>query len=91
MINGGAGALVQIYNKATGAPIGSQFALNDLATSGPCQSGLGDPIVLYDKLADRWLLSEFASSGNHLCIYVSTGPDPTGTVLLLRLHHAQFP
>ena len=60
MINGGGGALVQIYNKTTGAPIGSQFALNDLATSGPCQSGLGDPIVRYDKLADRWLLSEFA-------------------------------
>ena len=91
MINGGAGALVQIYNKATGAPIGSQFALNDLATSGACQSGLGDPIVLYDKLSDRWLLSEFASSGNHLCIYVSTGPDPAGTYYFYDFTTPTFP
>ena len=91
MINGGAGALVQIYNKATGAPIGSQFALNDLATGGPCQSGLGDPIVLYDKLADRWLLSEFASSGNHLCVYVSTGPNPGGTYYFYDFTTPTFP
>ena len=91
MINGGAGALVQIYNKATGAPIGSQFALNDLATGGPCQSGLGDPIVLYDKLADRWLLSEFASSGNHLCVYVSTGPNPAGTYYFYDFTTPTFP
>ena len=91
MINGGGGALVQIYNKATGAPIGSQFALNDLATGGPCQSGLGDPIVLYDKLADRWLLSEFASSGNHLCVYVSTGPNPGGTYYFYDFTTPTFP
>ncbi len=91
MINGSGGALVQIYNKATGAPIGSQFALNDLATSGPCQSGLGDPIVLYDKLADRWLLSEFASSGNHLCVYVSTGPNPGGTYYFYDFTTPTFP
>ena len=91
MINGSGGALVQIYDKATGAPIGSQFALNDLATSGPCQTGLGAPIVLYDKLADRWLLSETAQSDNHLCVYVSTGPNPGGVYNFYDFTTPDFP
>ena len=91
MINGGGGALVQIYNKATGALIGSQFTLDDLATSGPCQSGKGDPIVVYDKLADRWLLSEFAATGNHLCVYVLTGPNPGGTYYFYDFTTPMFP
>ena len=41
-----------------------------------CAAGLGDPIVQYDELADRWIMSEFASTGNHFCIYISQGPDP---------------
>ncbi len=91
MINGGGGALVQIYNKATGAPIGSQFALESLATSVNCQSGAGDPIVVYDNLADRWLLSEFASSGNHLCVYVSIGANPGGTYYFYDFTTPTFP
>jgi len=41
----------------------------------------GDPIVLYDKAADRWLLTQFAVSGTPFsqCIAVSTSGDPTGT------------
>src|SRR5262249_57975173 len=46
----------------------------------------GDPIVLYDALADRWLLSQFAfnpgpspSAPFLECLAVSTGPDPTGS------------
>jgi hypothetical protein len=40
----------------------------------------GDPIVLYDKAADRWLLTQFAVSGTPFsqCIAVSTSGDPTG-------------
>lgn len=38
----------------------------------------GDPIVLYDHLADRWVFSQFAigSRDGHQCIAVSTTPDP---------------
>jgi len=50
----------------------------------PCGTeNKGDPIVLYDHLADRWLLSQFAfangsSSGPYYqCIAVSTTGDPT--------------
>lgn len=42
----------------------------------------GDPIVLYDRLADRWFLSEFAigsNSGPYVqCIAISQTNDPTG-------------
>ena len=49
---------------------------------GDCQSDNdGDPIVLYDQLADRWLLTQFTASGPNYynCVAISTGPDPTGT------------
>ena len=49
---------------------------------GRCQTDNdGDPIVQYDQLADRWVLTQFAVSGTPFtqCVAVSTGPDPTGT------------
>ncbi len=52
---------------------------------GHCQNDNdGDPIVLYDPLADRWLMSQFAnaysSTGPYYeCVAVSTGADPLGT------------
>lgn len=76
-LNGGGGALVQVYDKS-GSPMGSAFAMEGLG-SGQCASGLGDPIILYDRLADRWFFQEFSSSGNQLCIYISQTPDPLGS------------
>ncbi|HUS17975.1 MAG TPA: hypothetical protein VM536_23510, partial [Chloroflexia bacterium] len=42
----------------------------------------GDPIVNYDPIADRWVLSQFAVPGGregyHQCFAVSTTGDPTG-------------
>src|ERR1044071_6292198 len=49
---------------------------------GRCQSDNdGDPIVQYDQLADRWILTQFAVSATPYtqCVAVSTTPDPTGT------------
>lgn len=49
---------------------------------GRCQSDNdGDPIVQYDQLADRWVLTQFAVSAQPFtqCVAVSTSPDPTGT------------
>jgi hypothetical protein len=49
---------------------------------GRCQSDNdGDPIVQYDQLNDRWILTQFAVSGTPYtqCVAVSTSPDPTGT------------
>ena len=49
---------------------------------GRCESDNdGDPIVQYDQLADRWILTQFAVSATPYtqCVAVSTGSDPTGT------------
>ncbi len=47
---------------------------------GPCQTNNdGDPIVLYDHLADRWLLSQFSINQGIQCVAVSTSPNPTGS------------
>ncbi|GAB4118839.1 MAG: hypothetical protein Tsb0027_12610 [Wenzhouxiangellaceae bacterium] len=49
---------------------------------GPCETNnAGDPIVLYDKIADRWLFSQFTSSNNpdgRQCFAISTTSDPLG-------------
>ncbi|MDH3588373.1 MAG: hypothetical protein OEQ74_03095 [Gammaproteobacteria bacterium] len=77
MINGGGGALVTVYDKTDGSVASGPFALDTLwPGAGNCASGLGDPVVLYDDLADRWFLSEFSSSGNRICMYVSQTADP---------------
>ena len=49
---------------------------------GRCESDNdGDPIVQYDQLADRWVLTQFAVSSQPYtqCVAVSTSADPTGT------------
>lgn len=49
---------------------------------GRCESDNdGDPIVQYDQLANRWVMTQFAISGTPYtqCVAVSTSPDPTGT------------
>jgi hypothetical protein len=51
-----------------------------------CTDPSGDPVVLYDKFEDRWLLSQFTTSGLDdptkpfwNCVAVSTTGDPAGT------------
>ena len=47
---------------------------------GDCQiRNNGDPIILYDHLADRWLLSQFTTAAPfHQCVAISQTGDPTG-------------
>ncbi|GGK94259.1 hypothetical protein Sme01_56970 [Sphaerisporangium melleum] len=50
---------------------------------GPCETtNDGDPVVLYDEAADRWMITQFAvpggTAGYHQCIAISQTPDPTG-------------
>ena len=75
LINGSGGTLAVIYNKANGSVASGPFELDSLGT-GSCANGLGDPVVLYDRLAGRWMLSEFSQFGNNLCVYVSQSGDP---------------
>ena len=45
-----------------------------------CTDPSGDPVVLYDQLEDRWLLSQFTTRGPayYDCVAVSQTGDPTG-------------
>jgi hypothetical protein len=49
---------------------------------GDCEThNNGDPIVLYDQFADRWIMTQFALdfwTDFHECIAISQTPDPTG-------------
>jgi Putative Ig domain len=75
-INSSSGTQVKIWDKAEPTPaLLKTFTLGSLG-SGSCASGFGDPVVLYDRQADRWMLTEFAGSGSHLCVYISQSGDP---------------
>ena len=60
---------------------------------GPCENDNdGDPIVLYDDMADRWMITQFAiSSGQEQCVAVSTSSDPLGTYYLYDFPMPDFP
>lgn len=60
---------------------------------GVCQnSNSGDPVVMYDDMADRWFMSQMGlTGGTALCIAVSTSPDPTGTYNLYAFPMPAFP
>lgn len=75
MINGGSGGYFRIWNKA-GTQVQAQTYF-DTFFGQP--GGAGDPIVMYDELANRWFMSEFTSTGNRFSIAVSSSPDPLGT------------
>jgi hypothetical protein len=77
MINGSSGSTFTVYDKTSGSIVAGPTDLDSLGTD-VCANGNGDPIVLYDHLANRWILSEFAPKGdNTLCVYVSMTDDPT--------------
>ncbi len=54
-------------------------------------SNSGDPIVLYDHLADRYFVSEFGSLSNSLAIGVSVTNDPTGAYNVYQYSLDAFP
>jgi hypothetical protein len=79
---------IAVYSKTGAIRAGYPKAVNALWASFPsgpvCQNyNDGDPVVVYDQLADRWLVSQFAlpnfpSGPFYQCIAVSKTGDPTG-------------
>lgn len=75
-----------VFNKNTGALLYGPAAGKTLFQSlgGVCAShNDGDPVVSYDILADRWVVSQFVHGGpvgsfSHQCIAVSQTGDATG-------------
>lgn len=75
MINGSSGAYIRVYSK-TGTPLSTQVYFDNFMGM---PGGAGDPIVLYDERANRWVLTEFSNTGNNMHVAISTTPDPTGS------------
>ena len=93
-VNTSGGSSIRIYDKTMPVPnVLATFVLDTLpGVPAPCNAGLGDPIVLWDPLADRWLLSEFSSSGNRMCVYISKTSDPvTGGWWMYNTQAPAFP
>jgi len=75
----------QVFNK-TGGTIAGPTSITNIFKSlaGDCSTNTyGDPVVLYDRAADRWLLSMIGSgSTTSECIAISKTNDPTGAYFL---------
>lgn len=76
-----------------GSLLAGPFDTNRLwsGAGGECEANNdGDPVVLYDQLADRWLISQFyvgpgAQGPYGMCVAVSQTPDPTGAYFLYQV------
>ncbi len=75
----------------TGALLGGPVSLGSLWTSGPCTTDFTDPTVNYDQLADRWILTQIASSADAVCIAVSQTPNPGTTGADYYLYEVETP
>ncbi|MPZ16617.1 MAG: hypothetical protein GEV06_01695 [Luteitalea sp.] len=72
----------RVFDKQ-GEPLTPAFKMSQLFQNigGVCAThDDGDPIVLYDHLANRWLLTQLAAAApiSHQCIAISKTGDPTG-------------
>jgi hypothetical protein len=73
----------QVYDKTSGKSLLGPVYINTIwkGFGGQCESSNGgDPIVLWDKVAQRWLVSQLEyNSTTWVCIAVSTSADATGS------------
>jgi hypothetical protein len=88
-----------VFDK-TGAPVFGPVPINTLWSGfgGDCQANNdGDPIVSYDRIADRWVITQFSVTGANgttrpflQCVAVSKTPDPTGAYYRYAFPYASF-
>ncbi|HET6852468.1 MAG TPA: hypothetical protein VFH46_09085, partial [Pyrinomonadaceae bacterium] len=74
----------QVFDKTTGASLLGPSGISTVwgGFGGVCEfNGSGDPVVMYDQLADRWIISQFAGASvpTDECVAVSTTGDATGS------------
>ena len=87
---------VQMINSTTFKVYNKTGSVLLTATLGnlwsPATANAGDPIVMYDKAADRWFLAQFGSSTDKkIYIAVSTSSDPTGSYYTYTYVSPLFP
>lgn len=77
----------RIYNK-TGTSVAGPFNLSSLWSGS---NNLGDPIVMYDRHAERWFISQFNQNPNRILIAISQTNDPTGSYYAYSFTLSSFP
>jgi uncharacterized repeat protein (TIGR01451 family) len=85
---------LQVFDKTDGSSLLGPIDIASLwdTFGGVCADDTqGDPVVLYDQLANRWVVSQFAGfftndTVTDECIAVSTSSDATGTWNLYGFH-----
>jgi Carboxypeptidase regulatory-like domain/Kelch motif len=75
---------LEVFDKSNGNSLLGPISIESIWSGfgGVCENnGEGDPIVLYDKLANRWLISQLAGTAqpDNECVAVSTSDDATGS------------
>jgi hypothetical protein len=93
-----------VFNKNSGQIVAGPADISVLwqGVGDECETqGRGDPVIQYDQLAQRWLITQFAfplADGQPVgpyfeCVAVSTTADPLGTYYLysVRMHDTIFP
>ena len=76
----------EVFDKATTNSVLGPNSISSIWSGfgGACETGgNGDPVVLYDHLADRWVITQFAKATSNgpitdECVAVSTTADATG-------------
>lgn len=77
----------KIYDK-DGSPASGTSALNTL---WPGSTNSGDPIVMWDRHAERFVITQFQTGSNEILFAVSTSADPTDTYHLYSFSFPSFP
>ena len=68
-----------------------QGAAQSLASLWDNSDNLGDPIVMYDRHAERWFISQFNAAPNRILIAISQTSDPAGSYYAYSFTFSQFP
>ena len=84
----GVNTSVRCYTNTGGVVPGGTFSLSSLWAGS---SNAGDPIVMYDRHADRWFISQFNQSPNRILIAISETNDPTGAYYAYSYTFPNFP
>ncbi len=86
-----------VFNKASGAVTLGPIPINTLFSGfgGACEAtNDGDPIVVYDKQVNRWVITQFAVEQGapfFQCVAVSTSDDATGSYNRYAFAFNNFP
>jgi hypothetical protein len=78
----------KIYRKSDGGGASISYPLNYL---WPGSSNDGDPIVMYDRYAERWVITQFQTSSNKILFAVSETEDPLGSYFTYEYSFNSFP